>query len=239
MTKASSGLLTTPPGILSFPDLAKARAVKEGDPPKFAATIIFHEDTDISDLKAEALAVMAEAFFGEDEAKAKKAIKTGGVKWPFRRDLSSKPGYEERAGEGGTYIIARANEDNRPGVVFAYADPDTGKPARVPEDQVKAQAYPGTNVRLLLQAYSWTHPQGGKGVSFGLAGVQLLGGGERFDGRISPEDAFEADDSATAADFEGLPGAVDESGAEQDEEESSEETSEQESEGSPDPLDDL
>lgn len=237
MPKAKSDLFQTPIGFLSFPNLAKPRAAEAGAKEKYSTAIVFHEDTDISEVKAIALGVLAEAFYGGDEKKAKKAVQTGAVKWPFRRDLESK-GYEERAGEGGTFLNARSSAERRPGVVFPYKDPDTGKPASVPLEQVATVAYPGANARLLLQAYSYDHPQGGKGVSLGLAGVQVTGGGERLDGRVAAEDAFEVDDEATPEDFDNLPGAVDAEGEE--EEETKPDTEEEDSdEGVEDPLDDL
>lgn len=52
--------------------------------------------------------------------------------------------------------------------------------------------YPGCWVRLFCNAYAWDHPQGGKGISFGLNAVQWVEHGDRLDGRKDASEIFEA-----------------------------------------------
>lgn len=228
MPKIRGDSIVTPIGFLSYPNLLTPRAAEEGGKLKYSTAIVFPEGVDVSAIQKAALTVLAQAFFGGDETKAKKAIKTGSVKWPFRKDLEAK-GYEERAGAGGVFINARS--DRQPGVVYPFADPDTKRPARVPDDKIEETAYPGANAKIFVQPYSFEHKAGGKGVTFGLQGVQVVGGGERLDGRVKAEDAFEVDDTASVDDFENLPGAITAPVP-------GEEPEEQEDDGT-DPLDDL
>lgn len=190
----------TPEAILSYPNFVKPRAVNEGDDPKYSCTLIFHESTDISELKKIALTV-AEEKFGKN---ARDLIEQGKVRWPFRGDVEAK-GYVERAGEKGCFLNVRSTR--RPGVVAAYADPETGRPYVIPTEQVPEAAYPGVHVRGLLDCYAYDMPMN-KGVTFGLTGVQILRPGERLDGRVAVENAFEADPDASPEDFADLPGAV-------------------------------
>lgn len=190
--------LITPKAIISFPNLFEPRAMSEDDKKKFSATFLFETGTDLRPLVEAVIAVAKEKFGGDVEQQ----IKQGKIQTPFRRDLDSKPGYRERAGDSGVFINCRS--DRRPGVVAAFADPTTGKPAAITDP---AAIYPGMYVRGLITCYAYTHKMK-KGVTFGLDGVQVLGNGERLDGRVAAEDAFEADPNASAEDFAALPGGV-------------------------------
>ena len=56
-----------------------------------------------------------------------------------------------------------------------------------------SKVYSGCFGIVNMQCYPWQHPQGGKGVSFGLGPVQKVAEGEPLGGRAKPAaDAFEA-----------------------------------------------
>lgn len=56
----------------------------------------------------------------------------------------------------------------------------------------KKQVYSGAHFRAKIHAYAWTHPTGGKGVSFTLDMIQLVKDGEPLGNSMKAEDAFAA-----------------------------------------------
>lgn len=57
----------------------------------------------------------------------------------------------------------------------------------------RSKIYSGCYGIVNMQCYAWSHPQGGKGVSFGLGPVQKVKDGEPLGGRAKPaRDAFDA-----------------------------------------------
>lgn len=183
--------LKTPEGQLSYPFLFESRAkmdAKEGDKPRFSTVIVFPEEADLSELKSLVL----------NKAKEKWGEKAGGMfrnkdlRTPFRKsDEKPEKGYPA----GSTYINAWST--NRPGVVSIYPDPNNkGKPTIIPpEDSDKV--YPGVFAKLLVSVFHYDQ-KGNKGVSFSLAGVQIIRDGERLDGAVAVQDAFDADQDAVA-----------------------------------------
>ena len=187
-----SDKVVTPEGQLSYPFLFMARAkkdAKEGDRPRFSTTIIFPEGTDITELKKLVMDAAKEKF-GE---KFSDMFRSGALRNPFRTDTEAK-GYPD-----GTFISAWSH--NRPGVVSIYPDPnnvnDDGKPKPTiisPEDSDKV--YPGVVAKLLVSVFAYDNIT--KGVSFSLAGVQIIKDGDRLDGAVAAQDAFDADKDAVA-----------------------------------------
>jgi hypothetical protein len=187
----------TPEAILSYPHLFEPWRGPNGDQnPKFSATFIFVEGTNLDELKG---AVKAAGVAKWGEKKFAEMVRDGSCRLPFRTDVSGK-GYPA----GSTFIICR--NDGPPGVVSREADPATGKPAIITaEEQVAGnpnEMYAGCMVRGLVGAFAYTNV--GVGVSFGLNGVQRLGEGKRLDNRVAAQDAFDADMSDTPASIDDL-----------------------------------
>ena len=91
---------------------------------------------------------------------------------------------------------------NPPGIVYAHAGPD-GKPARMAQEQIKGEMYPGVIVRASVTAFAFD-TDGNKGVSFGLNNLQKVRNGERIDGRVAAENEFDIDLSQEPVDLDKL-----------------------------------
>ena len=66
---------------------------------------------------------------------------------------------------------------------------------RIPVSEEQGLVYSGCWVKAHLRCYAWSHPTGGKGVSFELKAVQFIKNDERLDGRGKPSNpdlVFEA-----------------------------------------------
>lgn len=179
----------TPEAILSYPNLFEPRSGGEGQDPKYSCALVFPEGTDLSGLEA----AIREAAIDKFGPKAMDAMKKGRIRHPVRDDAEEK-GYPE----GSVFINARGTR--KPGVVAAYADPRTGKPAVIDDPEA---VYPGQIVRASVTAFAYD-VSGNKGVAFGLNNVQILRDGERLDGGRSAADEFEA--VAAAPDLSDLEG---------------------------------
>lgn len=177
--------IITPPAMLSFPNLLTARAGMNGGKEKFSASLVFLPGTNLTALEMAANEA-AEEKFG---AKGPKLLAAGGIRSPFRRDGASK-GYPE----GSVFVNVRS--DRKPGCVYLWPDPATGKPAIIADADIVKSLYPGAMVRASLSAFGYDS-NGNKGVSFGLHNVQLVDGTTpRIDGNKAATDEFEADLSA-------------------------------------------
>ena len=182
--------IITPTGTLSYPNLAKPRAVQAGQKEKYGVALVFPPGADLDALKMAALAIATDKCGGLE--KAKTMIKVGSIHWPFNSDWEKK-GYPE----GSTYINARS--DNKPGACYAYPGED-GKPASMADADIEKELYPGAQVRLSVTAF-WFDKGLKKGVSFGLNNVQKLGEGPRLDNRKEAREEFDADLNAKPADL--------------------------------------
>lgn len=190
----------TPLAILSYPHLAAPqKAAEDGKPAKFSATLIFTKEV-LADPKERALfEAMQNAALAAIEAKwpgkAQFLLASEGFKKGFRRDAEAK-GFPA----GSIFINARSNR--QPGIVYAHAGPD-GKPARMPNEKILDEMYPGAIVRASLAAFAYDN-NGNRGVSFGLNNLQKIRDGERLDGHVAAENEFSVDLSVEPADLAGL-----------------------------------
>lgn len=180
--------------MLSYPHLHEAQAGrKPGDKAKFSCTLVYAPGADLSALRAAELAA-AEKKWGTN---AKEMLRTGKLKSAFRLDAEAKdypPGS----------IFQNVRTEQQPGIVYSHAGPD-GKPARVPQDKIRDELYPGAQVRASISFFPYD-TEGNKGVSAGLNNVQKIGEGERIAGRRAAEDEFTADLSQAPVDITGLIG---------------------------------
>ena len=181
--------VVTPEGQLSYPFLFVAKPkmdAVEGDRPRFSTVIVFPEGANLTELKQIVLDA-AKAKFGD---KASDMFRSKALRSPFRTDGDSK-GYPD----GSTFISAWSN--NRPGIVSIYPDPSNeGRPTPLTADDSE-KVYPGVIAKILVSAFAYDR-SGNKGVSFSLAGVQIIKDGERIDGSVAAVDAFDADKDAVA-----------------------------------------
>jgi hypothetical protein len=178
--------LITPKAILSYPRLFVAEKQDPDDPnekAKFSCALVFPKNTDLKELKQAALEAAREKW----GAKADAMIRGEKLRMPFRTDSTDK-GYPEGS------IFTNVRTTKRPGIVSIYPDPNTGKPLPIVDEE---EMYPGVVVRASLAVYAYD-VKGNRGVSFALNNLQKVADGERLDGRMAPEDEFEADMDATA-----------------------------------------
>lgn len=129
----------------------------------------------IDDLVKAANAAAAEAW-GADTTKWPAGIKT-----PFKAGA-------KLTGKNGTLVGGVVVRTNR--------KESFGRPVVV-DQNVKdiidqKQVYSGCYMRGKIHAYAWTHPTGGKGVSFTLDMLQLVRDGEPLGNAMKAEDAFAA-----------------------------------------------
>lgn len=182
-----SGLLTTPEARISYPTLATARAMKNPDgtlgEAKYSGALLFTVGQEgkflpgLVSLDEMAKAAMEVALEKFGPARLEALRKADKFRSPFRKDGELK-GYP-----AGTIYI-NTTSTTKPGVVDGFN--------RLLNDaESKERVYAGSYVRAMVKPYAYDK-MGNTGVSFGLINVQLLGDGERLDGRQSATEAFSA-----------------------------------------------
>jgi len=159
----------TPLFRVGFPRVFKARAVNEGGEEKFSIECLFASDADLKPLKQAAAAAAREKWGDNIPKNLRSPFKDSGEK-------SDLDGFEE----GCVHISPKSKY--KPGLVDANMEPII----------VDTEFYGGCYARASVNAYAYTHPQGGPGVSFGLLNVQKIDDGEPFSSRSNPEDDFDA-----------------------------------------------
>jgi len=174
---ANDNIITTPVGRISFPNLNKPRAVNDGDTPKFSLSLLFDKEAQESKqfkrMRREVEKAIEEKWGDNPPRK---------LKTPFLTidDMDKIPdGYDEDT------VFIRVSSTIRPGLVDQHknaVDPDDARDVFVP----------GHYARAAVHVYAWQHPQGGKGVSFGLDHVQYARKGEPFGNKTDPDDVFDA-----------------------------------------------
>lgn len=174
--------------ILSYPSLTVPRKGREDWPAKYQATLVeIPGVTDMAAIKQAFLAAGQEKFGDKLPGLLKKAN--------FKRALKRVEEDDEEARHpvGTYYINAYSPEGNKPQVVDRYADPTTGNPRRLSDEEAAAKCYAGSHVRALIRFYGYAD-----GVACAINAVQWLGDGPRLDNRVSAEEAFEAEELDTA-----------------------------------------
>lgn len=170
---ADSNTVVTPVVRLSFPNLFKPRAVVEGGPPKYSATLLFdkkaQQEPGFKKLK-QAVEDAIEAKWGAERPKK--------LRLPFltTEDFENIPdGYTD------DMVIVRTSTTQQPGVVDRHREEIIN-----PND-----IYAGCYVKAAVHAFAWEHKTGGKGVSIGLDLIQFVKDGEAFTKRVKAEDVFD------------------------------------------------
>lgn len=180
---------STPRCKLSFPTLFQPKQIMGEGELKYEVTALFEPGADLQQLQRAVIDCMV-AKWGDKAIAEARANK---IALPFR-DQGEKDHLQGYI-SGAKFFAARSklkpficDHQLRP-----ITDPD--------------EAYPGRNAKLAVNVFAWTHPKGGRGVSFGLLGVQLLEHGERFgQGGTKPSDVFEAVEIEGAANDNDEPG---------------------------------
>lgn len=180
----------TPVATLSYPVLHTPKPGENGGVPKYSCALIFAPGTDLTELK-QAVIDAAELKF---PGKGAEMLRKNQLKNPLRN------GEEKDYAEGSVFTNVRT--ERKPGIVYAWAGAD-GKPARMADEDIREQMYPGAQVRATLAAF-YFDKGGNKGISFALNNLQKVGEGERIDGRKSAEEEFDVDLNAEPADISGL-----------------------------------
>lgn len=169
--------LTTPKFRTSFPHLHEPAGM-EGQPKKYSVVMLFPKDSDMSWAKKAIATVMTERF-GADKTKWPKGLKN-----PIRDgDDKESPlaGYE-----GSYYVTARSND--KPGCVDHQLNDII---------DVREELYAGSYARATISFYYYDKA-GNRGVGVGLSNLQKLGDGEKFSGRTSAKDDFDAAEGGEA-----------------------------------------
>ena len=170
-----SGLIVTPKGRMIYPGVFTA-SVPKGETDKSKAayqlTLLFPPAADLT-LLTKAVADKIEETWGKGPYKFK-------IKRPFIK-VEEQPRLAEFA--EAYPVMIRAGNTQKPAAVFANLSPV--------EDET--EVYGGRWATMSVNVYTWDHPTGGRGVSFGLNHVMVLDHDEPMGGgRVRVEDAFEA-----------------------------------------------
>src|SRR5262245_56172012 len=173
-TTKTAAHMQTPRCRLSFPNTFQAKQIMGQGDPKFEVTCLFEKGADLTALQKAIIACATERW-GD---KALADLKAGKIHQPFR-DQGEKEHLEGYVA-GAKFFPARTKL--KPFICDHRLAPITD-----PE-----QVYPGRYAIAAVNAFAWTHPMKGRGVSFGLIGLQLLEHAPRFGGGgYKPSDVFE------------------------------------------------
>lgn len=152
--------------------LFKPRAQSEGAVEKYGCTLIFPKSADLSVMQNALRGVIV----GQWGDKGLERAKAGLIKSPFLagdgKEARSKKSGELHSGFGPDVVFIRVQSIRAPLVRW--------KSENIPatEDEV----YSGCYGKAVLNAFAWTNPQNGDGVSFGIQMFQKLQEGERLGG---------------------------------------------------------
>lgn len=154
-------------------NLYKARAGEDGGKERFGCALIFP--------KAERAAlekIVGELILKQWGPAGLERAKKGLIKSPFLagdgKEAHSKKTGELNPGMGPDVFFIRpsANVDHPPAV--RWKSPNT--------QETEANVYSGCYGKAVLNAFCWTNPKNGDGVSFGIAMFQKISEGERLGG---------------------------------------------------------
>lgn len=168
------GRMNGPMVRLSFANgLYKPRAINNGVEKYGCTLIVKKSDTEILDALQKAV---EECIVGEWGDKGIARAKAGVIKIPILDGSTSK---SKKTGE--------LYEGFGDSVVFIRPQSGVERPPAVrwksPNMQcTEAEVYSGCYGKAVLNAFAWTHPQSGDGVSFGIYMFQKLAEGDRLGG---------------------------------------------------------
>jgi hypothetical protein len=173
--KMATNIILTPPGVSSFLNLQKPRAVTEGSEPRFSLTIIF-------DKAAQKRPEFAALQKGIDEALKER--------WPGKLPSGLISPFHDGAEKAGQY------EGYKAGDIFIspWTKSQPGCVNNKREDIIDwSEFYAGWIVRANVRPFAYDKA-GKRGCSFFLETVQFLKPGTRLDGRKPASQSFPEDD---------------------------------------------
>lgn len=181
MAMARSEDFKTPLARLSYPNLFKPQVMDDGKK-KFNCTMLIPKSD--KDGLAKLAAAIKEVVVKQWGEKGLARLQAGAIKSPILdgdgpQGLNKKSGERHAGYEGHWFIRAGANEDRPPRLFNKKVLPAT-------QDDI----YAGSYVYAVVNAYAWSNPKNGDGVSFGLTYVQAAKDGERLGGGAPAADKF-------------------------------------------------
>lgn len=167
---------TTPVFRVSFPHVFEAKAIVEGQEPKYSIAMLFDKKTDLAPLKKAVQNAILEKYGTTEKDELPENFRM-----PFRNGDTKT----DLAGYAGT-IFVNASSKQKPGLVDKDLNPILDK----------EEFYPGCYARATLIAFCYD-VSGNSGVSFSLQNIQKVKDGESLSGKKKAEDEFEVieDDS--------------------------------------------
>ncbi len=167
--------VSTPIFRVSFPAVFEAKAMEEGQTPKFSVCAIFDPSKFTAKDKElwKAMEALADSV-SMDKFKKKLGQLPANYKKPFR-DGAEKA---DLAGFGEGKVFCNLSSKMRPGLIALDRTIITDV----------SDFYPGCYARATITCYAYDNK--GKGVAFGLQNLQKLKDGDRLDSRTDAQDDF-------------------------------------------------
>lgn len=157
----------TPEFRVAFPHVFQAHKANANADPKFAVTMVFPKDADLSALKKLAAEAAREKWGDKIPPNLRSPFRSGAEK-------AHLDGFDENV------VFVTATSKYKPGLVNRNVE------AIIDETEF----YGGCYARATVNAFAYD-TSGNRGVSFGIQNVQKLRDGQPFGGRTAPEEDFE------------------------------------------------
>jgi len=155
---------------VSYPNVFEAKAIQEGQAPKYSMVMLFPKKHDLKWLK-DAVELARKFQFGDKVPKGfKNPLKDGDSE-----DYADQPGYK-----GMMVVSCSTNAKRKPQII-------NNKKELITDE---SEFYPGCWARATLTCAGYD-AGGGKGVTFYLSNVQKIKDDESFSTRRNAEDDFE------------------------------------------------
>lgn len=174
---------------VSFPQVFKPKAFKEGQDPKYSIVMLFDKEAQNSEAFKSMKMQAKKAFVRKFGQKVWDEATKDDFNWPilhnnqvfknpFRKGSEKSEKYE---GYGDDVIFVTASSKNRPGLVDEKL-----------QDIISEEIfYAGSYARATVNAYEYDTGSN-RGVSFGLNNIQKLADGDAFSGKVAAKDEFDA-----------------------------------------------
>lgn len=169
--------IITPVFRVSYPHIWTPQRNETDTKDVYSVTMVFEPDADLTEMKALAMAIRTQKF--GKEGKFKKAFK----------DVAINDTDENEEYRGKTVVSARSH-DRPVSVVKVNKSVPKGSPGWLTPVTDRNEFYAGCYARASVTCYDYNHPQGGRGVSFGLQSLIFVRHGEPLVSISRPEDDF-------------------------------------------------
>ena len=195
MAEVATNRFTTPPFVLSYPNLWKARKNKfnPNADPRYSCSAIwtpaeFTEKDKLlwSNIRKEVARQLKELFKvdGKNLAEVQAAMLKEYPKASFGFRSGTEAKVKEKPGYGEGKVWASLSTVAPPGVV------DLSKKTIHPNEGNADEIYAGCVCRATIQVVAYKHESGGVGYALYLGNVQKIKDGKRIDNRVAAEDDF-------------------------------------------------